>query len=134
VRLRVTGVNPGDWRLREGAYGIAGPAVLGREAAGTVLASGPDVTGFAPDDEVFGATDRARGVADPGGAGPSGLVQPVVHAVSTSVRCGAPSSLSRSASSTSRFSSHSGSASPARSSCTSHHSRALYDPSADANS
>jgi NADPH:quinone reductase-like Zn-dependent oxidoreductase len=52
--VRAAGVNPGDWRLREGAYGIAGPAVLGREGAGTVLASGPDVTGFAPDDEVLG--------------------------------------------------------------------------------
>ena len=28
--------------------------MLGREVAGTVLASGPDVTGFAPGDEVFG--------------------------------------------------------------------------------
>ena len=54
VRVRAAGVNPGDWRLREGAYGIPGPAVLGREVAGTVLALGPDVTGFAPGDEVFG--------------------------------------------------------------------------------
>lgn len=54
VRVRAAGVNPGDWRLREGAYGTPGPAVLGREVAGTVLALGPDVTGFAPGDEVFG--------------------------------------------------------------------------------
>jgi NADPH:quinone reductase-like Zn-dependent oxidoreductase len=54
VRVRAAGVNPGDWRLREGAYGVPGPAVLGREVAGTVLALGPDVTGFAPGDEVFG--------------------------------------------------------------------------------
>jgi NADPH:quinone reductase-like Zn-dependent oxidoreductase len=54
VRVRAAGVNPGDWRLREGAYGNAGPAVLGREVAGTVLASGSDVAGFAPGDEVFG--------------------------------------------------------------------------------
>jgi NADPH2:quinone reductase len=54
VRVRAAGVNPGDWRLREGAYGTPGPAVLGREVAGTVLALGPDVSGFAPGDEVFG--------------------------------------------------------------------------------
>jgi NADPH2:quinone reductase len=52
--VRAAGVNPGDWRLREGAYGIAGPAVLAREVAGSVLASGPDVAGFAAGDEVFG--------------------------------------------------------------------------------
>lgn len=54
VRVRAAGVNPGDWRLREGSYGVAGPAVLGREVAGTVVAVGPEVTGFAVGDEVFG--------------------------------------------------------------------------------
>ncbi len=54
VRVRAAGVNPGDWRLREGAYGTQPPAVLGREVAGTVEQVGPGVTGFAPGDEVFG--------------------------------------------------------------------------------
>lgn len=54
VRVRAAGVNPGDWRVRNGSYGVDGPAVLGREVAGTVLAVGDDVTGFAPGDEVFG--------------------------------------------------------------------------------
>ena len=54
VRVRAAGVNPGDWRLREGAYGTVGPAVLGREVAGTVQALGAGVTGFAVGDEVFG--------------------------------------------------------------------------------
>ena len=54
VRVRAAGVNPGDWRMREGFYGTDGPAVLGREVAGTVLAAGDGVTGFAPGDEVFG--------------------------------------------------------------------------------
>ena len=53
VRVRAAGVNPGDWRLREGAYGHSGPTVLGREVAGTVVALGPG-TGFAVGDEVFG--------------------------------------------------------------------------------
>lgn len=54
VRVRAAGVNPGDWRLREGSYGVAGPAVLGREVAGTVTSIGPEVTGFSVGDEVFG--------------------------------------------------------------------------------
>lgn len=54
VQVRAAGVNPGDWRLREGAYGVEGPAVFGREVAGTVMAVGDGVTGFAPGDEVFG--------------------------------------------------------------------------------
>ncbi|MCF7549403.1 NADP-dependent oxidoreductase [Pseudonocardia sp. WMMC193] len=54
VRVRAAGVNPGDWRLREGAYGTVPPAVLGREVAGTVTAVGPGVTGFGTADEVFG--------------------------------------------------------------------------------
>jgi NADPH:quinone reductase-like Zn-dependent oxidoreductase len=54
VRVRAAGVNPGDWRVREGSYGVTGPAVLGREVAGTVVALGPGVSEFAIGDEVFG--------------------------------------------------------------------------------
>lgn len=54
VRVRAAGVNPGDWRLRNGEYGTAGPAVLGREVAGTVVATGEGVTGVGHGDEVFG--------------------------------------------------------------------------------
>jgi len=54
VRVRAAGVNPGDWRLRQGSYGDVRSAVLGREVAGTVLRLGSGVTGFAPGDEVFG--------------------------------------------------------------------------------
>ena len=54
VRVRAAGVNPGDWRLRGGAYGVEPPAVLGREVAGTVVALGPDVDGVGVGDEVFG--------------------------------------------------------------------------------
>jgi NADPH2:quinone reductase len=61
VRVRAAGVNPGDWRLREGSYGTVGPAVLGREVAGTVIAIGPDVTGFAVGDEVFGGCPGMAG-------------------------------------------------------------------------
>jgi NADPH:quinone reductase-like Zn-dependent oxidoreductase len=54
VAVRAAGVNPGDWKVRDGSYGTTGPAVLGREVAGRVVAVGPGVTGFAIDDEVFG--------------------------------------------------------------------------------
>lgn len=54
VRVRSAGVNPGDWRLREGGYGTVGPAVLGREVAGIVESCGPGVEGFSPGEEVFG--------------------------------------------------------------------------------
>jgi NADPH:quinone reductase-like Zn-dependent oxidoreductase len=54
VRVRAAGVNPGDWRLREGSYGHRGPTVLGREVAGTVEKVGPGVSEFAVGDEVFG--------------------------------------------------------------------------------
>ena len=54
VAVHAAGVNPGDWKVRAGSYGIEGPAVLGREVAGRVVATGPDVEGFAVGDEVFG--------------------------------------------------------------------------------
>ncbi|WP_232661521.1 NADP-dependent oxidoreductase [Pseudonocardia sp. TRM90224] len=61
VRVRAAGVNPGDWRMRSGSYGVEPPAVLGREVAGTVEQVGPDVTGFAIGDEVFGGTPGMTG-------------------------------------------------------------------------
>uniref|UniRef100_A0AAU2W0Q3 NADP-dependent oxidoreductase n=1 Tax=Streptomyces sp. NBC_00008 TaxID=2903610 RepID=A0AAU2W0Q3_9ACTN len=60
VAVRAAGVNPVDWKLRTG-YTRPGsepqpfPTVLGSEAAGVVVAAGPDVEGFAPGDEVFGS-------------------------------------------------------------------------------
>ncbi|MCW0212275.1 MAG: NADP-dependent oxidoreductase [Pseudonocardia sp.] len=56
VRVRAAGVNPGDWKLRDGSYGTHGQAVLGREVAGTVEQVGPgvDLGAFAVGDEVFG--------------------------------------------------------------------------------
>ncbi|MEV0919485.1 NADP-dependent oxidoreductase [Streptomyces sp. NPDC049967] len=59
VAVRAAGVNPVDWKLRTG-YTRPGsepqpfPTVLGSEAAGVVVAVGPDVEGFAAGDEVFG--------------------------------------------------------------------------------
>jgi NADPH:quinone reductase-like Zn-dependent oxidoreductase len=61
VRVRAAGINPGDWRMREGSYGDVAPAVLGREVAGTVTAVGPGVDGFAVGDEVFGGCPGMTG-------------------------------------------------------------------------
>ncbi|MEV0040985.1 NADP-dependent oxidoreductase [Streptomyces sp. NPDC050804] len=61
VAVRAAGVNPVDWKLRNG-YRRPGsapaelPAVLGSEAAGVVEAIGPGVAGFAVGDAVFGST------------------------------------------------------------------------------
>ncbi|MGQ0483287.1 MAG: NADP-dependent oxidoreductase [Pseudonocardia sp.] len=58
VRVVAAGVNPVDWKTREGA-GMAGvlghpPIVLGWDVAGVVDAVGPGVTRFAVGDPVFG--------------------------------------------------------------------------------
>jgi NADPH:quinone reductase-like Zn-dependent oxidoreductase len=58
VRVRAAGVNPLDWKIREGAKiaaAIRFPLVLGQDAAGVVEKIGDDVTPFAAGDEVFGA-------------------------------------------------------------------------------
>lgn len=58
VRVRAAGVNPVDYKLREGYLdGVATsvfPFVLGWDAAGVVEAVGPAVTEFAPGEEVMG--------------------------------------------------------------------------------
>ncbi|MFD7894666.1 NADP-dependent oxidoreductase [Streptomyces sp. NPDC059743] len=61
VAVRAAGVNPVDWKLRNG-YRRPGsapaelPAVLGSEAAGVVREIGAGVEGFAVGDAVFGST------------------------------------------------------------------------------
>ncbi|WP_329562504.1 NADP-dependent oxidoreductase [Streptomyces uncialis] len=59
VAVRAAGVNPVDWKLREGLRRPGAgeprfPVVLGSEVAGTVEALGPDVSGFQVGDAVFG--------------------------------------------------------------------------------
>ncbi|MFD8814580.1 NADP-dependent oxidoreductase [Streptomyces sp. NPDC059627] len=61
ISVRAAGVNPVDWKLRNGfrrpGEGEARfPVVLGSEAAGVVEETGAGVTGFAAGDEVFGNT------------------------------------------------------------------------------
>jgi enoyl reductase len=63
LRVRAAGVQPADTKLRSGAWRsrapVAFPGRLGNEVAGIVDAVGPDVTGFAPGDEVLGPASGA---------------------------------------------------------------------------
>ncbi|SCL16840.1 NADPH:quinone reductase [Micromonospora nigra] len=62
VSVRAAGVNPVDWKVREGQ--LAGalpthfPLVPGWDASGVVAAVGPAVTGFAVGDEIVGYVRR----------------------------------------------------------------------------
>ncbi|MFR9777054.1 zinc-dependent alcohol dehydrogenase family protein [Micromonospora sp. MS34] len=59
VRIAASGVNPLDTKIRAGKAAHAQnrlPAVLGLDLAGVVAEVGPEVTGFAPGDEVYGLT------------------------------------------------------------------------------
>ncbi len=58
VRVAGASLNPVDWKQRSGALRaympLKLPAILGRDAAGTVAAVGPGVTAFAAGDRVLG--------------------------------------------------------------------------------
>jgi NADPH:quinone reductase-like Zn-dependent oxidoreductase len=58
LAVRAASVNPWDWKVRSGATAAFAPArfphVPGIDVAGVVDAVGPDVTGLAAGDEVFG--------------------------------------------------------------------------------
>lgn len=64
VRIRASGVNPLDTKIRAGQAAHARqplPAILGIDLAGTVEGVGPDVTGFRRGDEVYGMTGGVGG-------------------------------------------------------------------------
>ncbi|WP_035805626.1 NADP-dependent oxidoreductase [Kitasatospora mediocidica] len=58
VRVRAAGVNPVDWKVREGyldaVMDVHFPLVMGWDMAGVVERVGPAVTEFRPGDEVIG--------------------------------------------------------------------------------
>ncbi len=61
VRVAVAGVNPVDWKIREGQHGERPfPLVLGIDFAGVIEGIGEGVEGFLPGERVFGAA-RAHG-------------------------------------------------------------------------
>lgn len=65
VRVRAAGVNPIDWKIRQGRLRLLLPArfplVLGYDVAGEVAAVGPEVADFAPGDAVFAMLDGRHG-------------------------------------------------------------------------
>jgi NADPH:quinone reductase-like Zn-dependent oxidoreductase len=64
VRVQAAGVNPFDWRVRNGELPWLMPRrlpkVLGCELSGEVVALGPGAERFAVGDAVFGRIDRGR--------------------------------------------------------------------------
>jgi NADPH:quinone reductase-like Zn-dependent oxidoreductase len=63
VRVAAASINPIDWKLRSGAYQaympLELPAVLGKDASGTVVGVGPGVTAFPVGARVLGLSNRA---------------------------------------------------------------------------
>lgn len=54
IKITATAINPVDWKIRDYKVFIERyPAVLGSDAAGSIAAVGPDVTGWAVGDRVF---------------------------------------------------------------------------------
>ena len=66
VRVRAAGVGPWDALIREGKSGLTQPLplILGSELSGIVDGVGINVPGFAPGDEVYGATSEMFTGAD----------------------------------------------------------------------
>ena len=65
VRIKASGVNPLDTKIRAGAAEHARqplPAILGSDMAGVVEEVGQGVSGFRPGDEVYGMTGGVGGV------------------------------------------------------------------------
>ncbi|WP_298907249.1 NADP-dependent oxidoreductase [uncultured Nostoc sp.] len=66
VKVHVAGVNPVDWKIRNGSgerLGLKLPIVLGGEIAGTIERIGNDVSGFKEGDAVYGII-RSGGFAE----------------------------------------------------------------------
>ncbi|WP_321799215.1 NADP-dependent oxidoreductase [Caballeronia sp. J97] len=65
IRVAYAGVNPADWKCREGYLGAfieyTFPFVIGFDAAGAVQASGDGVDGLPPGTRVFAQTDVGAG-------------------------------------------------------------------------
>jgi NADPH:quinone reductase len=65
VRIKASGVNPLDTKIRAGQAAHARhplPAILGIDLAGIVEAVGPDVSAFRAGDEVYGMTGGVGGI------------------------------------------------------------------------
>lgn len=56
IESGAVGVNPIDWKLREGLFPLPRPYVTGQDVAGTVIAVGQGVSGFGIGDRVMAMT------------------------------------------------------------------------------
>ena len=62
VRVHAAGVNPVDWKIREGQFGkIPLPAIMGIDFSGEIEALGPDVTEFRVGEAVLGSVSDESG-------------------------------------------------------------------------
>lgn len=67
IRMAYAGVNPADWKLREGWlnhfewFRPSFPFVLGYDGAGTIESVGDGVSGLRPGDRVFAKSDQSFG-------------------------------------------------------------------------
>ena len=63
VQVQAAGVNPVDWKIREGLLGRHEPVPvpMGREVAGVVTALGPGVQGVGLGDEILGPVAHGEG-------------------------------------------------------------------------
>ena len=62
IRVHAAGVNPVDWKIREGAFGkIPLPCIMGSDFSGEIEALGPDVTEFRVGEPVFGSVSDGSG-------------------------------------------------------------------------
>jgi NADPH:quinone reductase-like Zn-dependent oxidoreductase len=68
VHVKAAGINPGEAKVREGLLHTRWPATFpsgqGSDLAGTVAATGPEVTRFSAGDEVLGWTDNRASQAE----------------------------------------------------------------------
>jgi len=76
VRVRAAGVNPVDWKIREGKLGqIPLPTIMGSDFSGEIEALGPRVEEFRVGEMVFGS------VADDSGSYAQYALAPITHIV-----------------------------------------------------
>ena len=74
VRIHAAGVNPVDWKIREGLLGEQPlPAIMGSDFSGVVEELGADVEEFRVGQEVFGS------VADQSGSYAEYAIAPITH-------------------------------------------------------
>jgi NADPH:quinone reductase-like Zn-dependent oxidoreductase len=64
IAVRAAGINPVDWKLRQGMMGGELPQPTGREAAGVVDLLGEGVTDAKPGDPIFGFVADGAAVAE----------------------------------------------------------------------